>query len=706
MRLSIWILFIGLLLGTSTTAYTQDTPPTTIKRSNNKVSLNGKPYYIHIVRKGETLFAISQAYKVPVDTIKHDNLNVHDAIQPNQYIKIRIEDNVQKTKQQYIYHTVVKGDTPFNLSKRYNTTIDIIYQLNPTAELGIKIGQVLKIPSGIVETEPVMVGTDSINGTTPTDSAEQKYLLHIVRKKETLFGIAAQYKVSKEEIEAVNPTLENNQIQPGEALKIPINAIANIDDKDYYLHEVKKQETIWGITQMYNIKEKALKKINPEIKTLGLQVGMFIRIPKNKTSDAIFKAEPIEDVIASNDTIVQEIIPVHTIDSSFFKNCPTPPFDKETTYKVAFFLPFYLNMIDTATVDIDGKAIDMNAKEKEIYPRSKIFIDFYEGALLAINDLKQQGVSFDIHVFDTQNDSLKIARTLKENDLSDFDLFIGPVFGENLNIVGDFAWEHQINIVSPLSVRNSFIDHNPYAFQVSPPFELQMKHASEFLNEFDTKNYIVIHDGKSVEQNYIQAFKTQLYAQMNDSNFDQIKYNEVYYYTARDSVLKDVFSYEIENIVIVPSSNRAFVSDIMGKLNGYSFDYKITTFGQPRWVQFDNIELDNFHNTNTHIFSNSYIEYDSPKIIDFIKDYRFYYKTEPGKYAFQGYDITYYFLSALNINGPDFRKCIHNHNIELLQTNYNFMPYTDQGGYQNSAIYILEYTDDYKIKKVASYPPK
>jgi len=193
---------------------------------------------------------------------------------------------------------------------------------------------------------------------------------------------------------------------------------------------------------------------------------------------------------------------------------------------------------------------------------------------------------------------------------------------------------------------------------------------------------------------------------MNKDNFNQIKYNEVFYYDARDSVLMSAFSPNIDNIVIVPSNDRAFVSDVMGKLNGYSSQYKIITFGQPRWQRFDNIELDYFHHTNTHIFSNSFIDYKNPMVDRFVNDYRFFYKGEPDKSAFQGYDITKYFLTALNKYGHDFRKCIHMHQIPLLQTDFNFVPYSDQGGYQNTAIFILEYTPDYRLIKDGRYPKK
>ncbi|HAM98319.1 MAG TPA: hypothetical protein DCQ26_06880 [Marinilabiliales bacterium] len=627
-----------------------------VKKSNNKVSLGGKPYYIHIVRKGESLTKISKAYQVPIDTLKKDNLHLNDSLKINQYLKIRINENPPIAQPEFIFHTVVKGDTPYNLAIKYQIKIDEIYANNPDAKLGIKIGDVLKIPVIKMATTPRAL-------------------------KDT--------NIVSQEVEAT--------------------------DNEFIYHKVEKSETIFRLTQLYHIKEKQLVKLNPELKNRGLKEGELIRIPKSPATEN----HQNQEIVSNTTNIPRDVERDHYglyKDSLVIAPCPDPGIDKLSVYKVAFFLPLYLNVNDTLGKFVDIITKDNNGNEiletvprtgridDKIYSKSKIFLEFYQGILISLLDLKKMGTNLEVKIIDTRNDSTYLAEIMKKEHLEDFDLFIGPVLSENLTVVGDFAWEHRINIVSPLSLKSGFIDHNPFAFQVAPPFDIQMQHASDFLNAIDTKNYIVIHDGNNLEQEYISEFKKQLYAQMNSTNLDQIKYNEVFYYDAQDSVLKEVFTPGIKNIVIVPSGDQAFVTDVMGKLNGYSYEYDITVFGQPRWLRFDNIELENFHNTNTHVFSNSFIDYSKPEVIDFVEQYRHYYKGEPDKYSFQAYDITKFFCLALNRYGRDFRKCQHSLNIPLLQTNFHFVPVSDQGGYQNTAIYMLEFTKDFKLVNVASFP--
>lgn len=667
-----------------------------VKLPNNKVSLNGKEYYMHIVRKGETLSAISRAYEIPIDTIIADNPQLTFQIHPDQYIKIRIKPEV-KVEETYNYHLITKGDTPYNIAKRYGISIDELYKMNPGSELGIKIGDRLRIK------------IESKESTAEAQPADTAFIFHKVEKQETLFGIAHKYQTTPAEIEKLNPEIAGRSIQVDEMLKVPVQKeiAEDVIEGDFDFHKVEKQETLYGIAHAYGITDKTLLKLNPDLKKRSMQEGELIRIPKGATKAVAepaeqpqVEAQPEKEAISEPE---RQRIEAYEADNRKMHTAQDAQFDKTKTYKVAFFLPFYLNMNDTT---------GWGDKTGKVYNRSKNFIEFYTGSMLALNELKRQGLSFDIQVIDTKGDSLYITNYLRNHDLSDVNLFIGPAFSGELQVVGDYAWEHQINIVSPLSVKPAFIDHNPYAFQVGPTNNIQMKYVADFLNQIDTKNYIVIHNGNAknqeyeAEYSYISEFKRQFYASITSDNLDQVRYNEYYYYSTNGDMLNSAFMKGKENIVIIPSTDRAFVTDIMGKLNGYSYEYNVKVLGRQTWERFESIDIDNFHNTNTHYLSNSYIDYSKPEIIDFVRNYRNILNTEPDRMAFQGYDITMFFCSALNKYGHDFRHYIMFHNAPLLQTEFNFVPFSDQGGYQNTAIYILNYDKDYSIKKAATYPEK
>ena len=149
----------------------------------------------------------------PVDSIKKDNkLILANGLQPNQYIKMRITDDMDD-EQKFNYHTVIKGDTPFGIAKKYNSSIDEIYKNNPNSDMGLSIGQIIKIP--INETNKTAV----IEVVELTEN--NGFIVHTVEKKQTLYGISVLYKTTVDDIKKANPEIESGNISIGQQLKIP-----------------------------------------------------------------------------------------------------------------------------------------------------------------------------------------------------------------------------------------------------------------------------------------------------------------------------------------------------------------------------------------------------------------------------------------------------------------------------------------------------
>ena len=111
-----------------------------------------------------------------------------------------------------------------------------------------------------------------------------------------------------------------------------------------------------------------------------------------------------------------------------------------------------------------------------------------------------------------------------------------------------------------------------------------------------------------------------------------------------------VLSPESENLVLGPSNSEAFVSDVVRNLNLLHTNpvdenrRKITLFGLPRWRNFETIEVDYFHRMNLHLSLPYYVDYSREEVKAFLMKYRALYNIEPTPFAFQGYDITRYFL--------------------------------------------------------------
>ena len=55
--------------------------------------------------------------------------------------------------------------------------------------------------------------------------------------------------------------------------------VVSISGKQYYMHHVKRGETLYSLSKAYHVTEAEIVKLNPEINELGLQADMVIGIP-------------------------------------------------------------------------------------------------------------------------------------------------------------------------------------------------------------------------------------------------------------------------------------------------------------------------------------------------------------------------------------------------------------------------------------------
>jgi hypothetical protein len=152
------------------------------------------------------------------------------------------------------------------------------------------------------------------------------------------------------------------------------------------------------------------------------------------------------------------------------------------------------------------------------------------------------------------------------------------------------------------------------------------------------------------------------------------------------------------NVIVMPTNNQSVVTDYLSKLNSMRDKYKIVVFGLQNWINYDNLDFEYLNDLSLHIPSNIFIDYSKPSTQNFVKQYRSTYKTEPDPYVFQGFDISYCFMSMLLQNGSGFMKNLAESNYKGIGSNYTFSQYPSESGFENKFVYILKY-QDYQLMK-------
>lgn len=160
------------------------------------------PSNIYIVEKGDTLYSIASAYGISVQELKELNGLTTNGIYIGQELIVPTADIILPEPPQqdtsYINYTVVKGDSLWKISQKFNVTIPQIIELNNLIGETLQIGTILKIPTSNIE-------------------LPNKY---IVKKGDTLWSIAKENNISISELKSAN-NLETNLLSIGQELIIP-----------------------------------------------------------------------------------------------------------------------------------------------------------------------------------------------------------------------------------------------------------------------------------------------------------------------------------------------------------------------------------------------------------------------------------------------------------------------------------------------------
>ena len=205
----------------------------------------------YIVKSGDSLYSIAKKYNTTINELKQLNNLKSNNLSINQVLKIP-SNNEEFNK--YITYTVQKGDSLYSISKKYNTTVDKIKNINNLTNNALSIGQVLKIPTNNKEESTIVTN-------------------YIVKSGDSLYSIAKKYNTSVDKIKQLN-NLNTNLLSIGQTLKIP-----NSNNTTDLTYKVVSGDSLYSIAKKYNTTVDKIKT-NNNLNSNLLSIGQILKIPK------------------------------------------------------------------------------------------------------------------------------------------------------------------------------------------------------------------------------------------------------------------------------------------------------------------------------------------------------------------------------------------------------------------------------------------
>ena len=114
-----------------------------------------------------------------------------------------------------------------------------------------------------------------IERTCPTGS-----FAYTIRSGDTLFALARRFNTTVAAIIAINPGIDPNNLQIGQVICIPQMAPPTPPCPNGFLYTIRAGDTLFALSQRFNVSVEAIIRANPGIDPNNLQIGQVICIPQ------------------------------------------------------------------------------------------------------------------------------------------------------------------------------------------------------------------------------------------------------------------------------------------------------------------------------------------------------------------------------------------------------------------------------------------
>jgi len=228
--------------------------------------------------------------------------------------------------------------------------------------------------------------------------------------------------------------------------------------------------------------------------------------------------------------------------------------------------------------------------------------------------------------------------------------------------------------------------NNPNLALAVPTVNTQCRQMASFVSSnFAKDNILIVSQGNKKESELAGIFKNII--RQKSGNDSKVLIG------IKDPIAQ--LSSEKRNVIIIPSSSEAFVTQLVNLLNLKKDKYNITLIGLPTWEDFETLDFQVLENLNTYLFKAVNINTGDKEVKNFQKRYLNEYKGYPTNYSYQGFDVMYYFGISY-LNNP--KKFFTGNELEVFHTKYQFEK-TASGALENQYIHIFK-VKNFELQKV------
>lgn len=508
--------------------------------------------------------------------------------------------------------------------------------------------------------------------------SDSRYERHAVQNGESLMDVAINYAISLDTLIVDNPGMDITDISSLRTLNIRKDCTrkTQIDEIEaaarayaellgllstrYHFITVEAGQTIYSLAAAYchSPEELANENGNPNV----LQTGQVLKCAHHASPTHI----PFATTTQSG-TLLDSL----TIEPDEFRR-----FDKEVL-TVSLLLP----LTSAGGTKIRGS-----------------FVEFYQGALLAAEDLKRDGKKIELHLFDIDGkDAAQMDEYVRDNEVFErTDLFIGPVYEEGLEPLSELAATTSKTIVSPLA-SNIEGEWGRHLYRLAPTDSTRLDKLAGIIGE--QTNVILVYPAT-----YDQAMEQEMLTLLGEHPYGKVIYNEQFEVDSLNSSPIEELMVKDDNLFMVLSDNEidtdrslAIISSMMNsRQSKYGIRrVPIRVIGNANWARYKNMDKNLLFKLDVSFLAPYHADRSNERTKEFDRRFIEAFGRQPSTFAYRAYDALKLFGSAI-WEGGDLTAALNGSVEELLQVPYSFVE--ERGIMVNDAWPLINYRPNYTIE--------
>lgn len=528
---------------------------------------------------------------------------------------------------QCFYYDVKPKESIYSVANELGVSREQIVDYNPTAADGLKPRMRLYFPVEVFQVAP---------GERPAVyAAAAGVTTHVVKKGDTVYGVARTYGMSTDYLLRLNPWADEG-ITEGQVLRLTDGAQGDVtatattsvaaaaaaapkpNAAGYIKHVIEPGETLFLISNANGAPLEAVLDANPTLDPLRYKPGQTLMIPvtpeaiaRHSGSSHALAAMQADESAGVNAAESAEVLAIgrsETLAASAAAEADR--WLSRDTMQVAVLLPFMLG-------------------EEPMSRTTQLYTEFFKGMLLAADTLRSDGlqpVKFSFH--DTESSLERVRELLADPGVAQADLVIAPDNSAQIDAILTGVGPETL-VLNIFAVKDeSYLTHRNVVQTNIPHDAMYAKAIDAFVEKFADRLPVFISrsGGQADKESFVAALKQRLDA-------DGIPYREVAYSgILRDDDLQGLDP-DTQPLVFVPVSGSKseftrYSDALTTKRQSALAPGNVALWGFPEWVTFRGDSFDAICNLDATIYSRFLVDERDYRARDLKERYRSAYGVE------------------------------------------------------------------------------